>query len=376
MPDQRDLIALLEDVGATCIAKTPHLKYRLPNGELFVTGSTPSYQRPYTKAVSDIRRLLRDTHPHLAEKTRKTHLPKHKRFGASIAEIVSSKAPPAPEAEYQILPAEPEAEPETLIHKAPRKMTEHKPPPSICRTLSPEQLKEANKLLITEGPTAMTAFINNCREQMVPATKDVIEVRYAEPVLVPPTHHTDEDEEMSHMLERARKELEASAIRLKEYEETLVKTKALQEAETAKHLQLEEYIQEHEILASKAAMLMGLLPPQEAPKPLQMPTHNKPVRAGNGRRSIAPYGIREVRELVFPILRAKGSKFTLDEFVEATAQSKLPPMERRLVSVCMHGEANSKNGVVEYIGNATFRFRGTQAHAKHKEHEELEAASA
>lgn len=48
----------MQSIGAVLVRETGHRIYRLPTGQLFVTGKTVSDQRAYKNAMSTLRRLL------------------------------------------------------------------------------------------------------------------------------------------------------------------------------------------------------------------------------------------------------------------------------------------------------------------------------
>ena len=83
MPTKEDVLEMLEQVGAARLPSgRDHLKYRLPNGNLFVTSHTPSSPLAYTKALAQLRRELRETHPNVASWRKNYTPPKEKRHHA------------------------------------------------------------------------------------------------------------------------------------------------------------------------------------------------------------------------------------------------------------------------------------------------------
>ena len=80
MASKQDVLAMLEQVGAQRVPSgRDHLKYRLPNGRLFVMSHTPSCRFAYTHALGELRRELRTTHPHIASWRKNYTPPKEKR---------------------------------------------------------------------------------------------------------------------------------------------------------------------------------------------------------------------------------------------------------------------------------------------------------
>jgi hypothetical protein len=328
--EQQELFNLLKQCGAERLPSgTGHNKYRLPNGKLFVYSKTPSAPSFYVNALATIRRELRSTHPDLARTWGRNDLPKNKRTtnntlgdlvalkGLSLVPIDPASAIPGAQVkdEFEIIdapppvvvakPAQPEPVETLVYHPDLRVRCDPPPRPSAPKTLSSDQLKEANRLLHEQGQAAMDKYLGQCREGLVQVTSTILAERAIEP---PTPHHTfNEEDEMSIILERARQELSATTDRIATYGLEIAKLKELQDADVIKQAQLEQYIAKHVALASEAAELLTILPPPPSPPPVQA---IRPSAVSKAIRHKTPrstsFGIQEVRERVFPALRRDG----------------------------------------------------------------------
>lgn len=354
MNDRRDLISMLDDSGSLRIHhKSHHIHYKLPNGKILVLSSTPSDHRSHANAIALLRRELRPTHPHIAER-RSSTLPKNKRRTTNLlgdmiaakgpipftAAIPGSMATPLPEAEFELLPPEPlpapAPEPEMLHLPIPRKpQAERVLPPGKARTLAPEQLTEANRVLHAEGESAMNFYLNQCRNGLVPATSKLIAERtpIAPEHRVPSTPTHDEDLEMASVLERARTELHATTTRITHYESQITQMTSDRDMDILRQGELEQYIVEHETLASKAAKLMAeILPPvkPEPPPPPPKPatTHKVGRPTGSPTKNPWPklsFTVDLLRNTVFPSMYNAGIfEFTTDDAITGIEACKLP----------------------------------------------------
>lgn len=337
--------------------------------------------RSHKNAMAQLRRELRETHPEIVEAMSKVTLPKHKRyFGHSIGAQLESKssqsintnaaipgstsAPPA-EVEFEIIkPYAPieiaaqteQTETQDIPVYQPRRnpAKDRQPRPSTCKTLTPAQLEEANRLLHTEGKGAMDMYVNVCRTEMVATTPELVSERFVEtapvapvvPVTTPPIKHSEEDE-MSSMLERARLELGATNERINHYQTIITETTELLESETARLLQLEQYITQHELLVNEATSLLQILPPPVVPEPPTQPAPPAPleVRAVHVlnpvKTSLNTTGvtIRDIREHVFPVLKAMGLReFSTDQLVAAMNEAGVTGPNRVKTQQWMHSE--------------------------------------
>lgn len=386
----REIISMCEDAGAQRLSHGGgHIKYRLPNKKLFITGSTPSAPSSYDNAMATLRRELKDTNPELINRGRSFTLPKNKRtpkftlgdainlqlvppLDASIA-IPGSSPVPLEQASFQIVEAEIEVveAPTSIFHKVPRATHEPPPPPGKVRTLSKFQLEEANRILGRQGQAAMDSYLNQCRTDLVDCTKQTMLDRLQEVHISPanrvPIHHIfSEEEEMSSLLERARLELEATEVRIKSAIEMLAVLKQQLEADEFKKLQLEGYIVQHETLANEATKLLEILPKEVtlAPpvtrgsyKPRQ-PVKEKPF----GRTSELPFGMAEVRKYAFPIIREwKLTEFGAQEVLDALAKANfsIEGATAKRIGTWLYPELYSKNG--QLLKSATpgrYIFRG------------------
>jgi hypothetical protein len=302
MADRQELIELLEASGSVKQHDpNGHIRYKLPSGRILISAGTPSDVRGYSNALAFLRRELRSTHPGLANNFKRS-LPKNKRhttnslgdllaaktngngtngngdlhlFGhiPSSTAIPGSQSIPPPEIPYSVIEPEPEYQPlPTVSHKAPRKPYEPRAKAPPARTLSAQQLIEANRILQTEGKAAMDGYISRCHENLVEVTTALISERFPAPMVVEENHvyplsnsKSEEEQFMDDLLERARKEYQATNERLASYEGQINALRAQEDADVLKQTQLEQYIARHEALANEAVQLLGILP-KEAPK--------------------------------------------------------------------------------------------------------------
>jgi hypothetical protein len=297
MADRQELIELLEASGSVKQHDpNGHIRYKLPSGRILISAGTPSDVRGYSNALAFLRRELRSTHPELANNFKRS-LPKNKRHATnSLGDLLTAKANgngdlhlfgqipssaaipgsqpiPLRDIPYSVIEAEPEYQPPPLIqHKSPRKPYEPRPKAPPARTLSAQQLIEANRILQTEGKAAMDGFISRCHENLIDVTTALISERFPAPMVVEENHvyplsnsKSEEEQFMDDLLERARKEYQATNERLASYEGQINALRAQEDADVLKQTQLEQYIARHEALANEAVQLLGILP-KEAPK--------------------------------------------------------------------------------------------------------------
>lgn len=395
MPNIRDVVAMLEDSGSTKLyASNGHIKYRLPNGNTFVTSGTPGDQRSYTNALSQLRRQLRVTHPEIADRHRS--LPKNKRHTSNtlgelmtlkgIANIIQpisgfSAVPGSQptEADFQIIQPEisqPEPEPEPLRrHSFPttRKRHDPPPPPSKPKTLSTQQLNEANIILRSQGESAMNCYINQCRNGLVDVSRELLAERSPEPIIapqnrVPEVRHTEEDE-MSNVLERARTELQTTNSRLESYTAQMNELKAKQEDDVLRQTQLEEYIAKHEALVSEATKLLTeILPPEPVTPPPPAP-QKKSYRPRSQELPALAFGMRDIETRVFPVLRERGvEEFDMVLLMSAIADAKFggPTPKRSQIQSWLYSYLNKKECVLAKGGPGKFTFKPTYQHIPHE----------
>jgi len=338
----RDILAMLKDSGSRMITQRNHYKYELPNGRLFTCPKTPSDYRGIKNCLTALRKELRQTHPAIADRGRNV---KKARLTTTIGDLLQSKTispftavpgsepSPAKEIEFEIIPKAIEVqaeEPQTLIPSTPRKLrAEPKPKPTSYRTLTPEQMEEANRLLHSEGNVAMNTFLSQCKTEELP-------VERKRHIPIPVT--TNEGDPMTELLERARAELTATNVRLEEYEQQFVALKTKQDQDVLKQTQLEQFIAKHESLAAEAAELLPLLPAKAEPKPQAK------------KRAIVPgqtcgYGIGILRERVFPRLTNK--EFRAEDVLRIAQELPLagPHPSRSQLHTWLLAEAGRKKGV-------------------------------
>jgi uncharacterized membrane protein len=349
----RDIMSMLKDSGSRMMSQKGHLKYELPNGKLFVCPKTPSDYRGVRNCLSALRRELRHTHPAIADRGR--NIRKKTALSNTIGDLLQSKksisafsaipgSEPVPEKEIDFtiiaMPEDLKVEEQEPVHRSPRKIrAEQKPKPSSYRTLTTEQMEEANRLLHAEGDEAMNTFINQCKteEHFVRRAAPAAPLVPA-PVLTLPT---SEDDFMSQLLERARNELSATNVRLEEYEKQFAALKAQQDQDVLKQTQLEQYIAKHEQLAAEAADLLPLLPSlpvvvEEGPTKKRGP--GKAAKAVN----LCGYGIGAIRERVFPQL--VGKEFRADDVLRLAESLPAPHPSRAQLHTWLLAEVNRKGG--------------------------------
>jgi hypothetical protein len=298
---------------------------------------------------------------------------------------------PEPELEFQIIAAEPEPvyqEPELVVYHPPRKPRELKAPPAPSKTLTPEQLKEANRILHAEGDVAMTTYLNHCREGFVLATPGLAIERSVEPFvapknLVPARHKDNPEDEMANMLERARQELQETMTRLQSYEAEIVALKSKQEFDTERQLKLEAYIAKHEDLANEAAQLLELLPPPPAPialptPSLVAPSKTRAVRGPYKARATrqTAYGMPEIAAKILPLLRTQGKQqFRAGDVLELILASDLPLPAPTLENVGGWLHSYTKKGDTQIVKSPAigfFAFRDTVTPASPLAHAPVE----
>lgn len=395
MPNMRDVIQMLDDSGSQKLyASNGHVKYRLPNGNLFVTAGTPSDHRSFSNAMARLRRELKVTHPEIADRHRTSTLPKNKRYatntlGDFIKQPISgfSAIPGATpvEAEFQIIEREkpPEENPPIRQHHYPirKHRRELSPPPSPPKTLSPEQLIEANRILHSKGNAAMNCYINQCRSGLVSVTRQLLAERSPEPIVapqnrvLPKSHHTEEDE-MSNVLERARAELQSTNSRIETYEAQLADINAKKDSDGLRKMQLEEYITKHEALVNEAtALLTEILPPEPPPPVLASPAKKVSPRGKYGPR--LDFGMREIEKHIFPALRARSNQFTLEEFVEAIYAHGFdgPKGNRNQLANWLYPYLKTPDCQIVKSGHAVFSFKQPDLRHISQETSQMEAVN-
>jgi hypothetical protein len=213
----------------------------------------------------------------------------------------------------------------------------------------------------------MNAYVNRCHDGLIETSKTLLAERFAEPVLVPAKHIDSEEDEMSSMLERARAELGATNKRIDECKSVIAAKQETLDVETARQLELEEYIKDHEVLANKAAALLQILPPVIVEKVAETNVHvmkktrgpYKKREAGSNVSSLL-YGIGEIRAKVYPILRAKGLQtFNKDQVIAAIAEAGLEPgPSKSQLSTWLFADKNSKSSaIIKASGPGEFAFK-------------------
>ncbi len=380
MNTYRELISMLEDSGAKKLHHSQnHVHYKLPNGNRFVTSSTPGDQRSYKNAISTLRRELRKTHPEIAERGRS--LPKIKRFGVTLGEMVAIKgigsipiasALPGceivspPEVEYEVLPPELEPVLESLEVPIPRKpRSDAHPSAGKALTLTAEQLQTANSILHKDGDAAMNAFISECRSSLVPASKTYPQGQKISPDSTRNSSTYDEDQEMANILERARAELIATTTRITNYEIQLTTIASNRDTDILRQAELETYITKHEALANDAATLIAnILPPvvvERKPKSLPETVHTKEnpkkKRSKNPRMA---FTMDDIRKKTFPIIRSKKmAEFTMDNIMEAIEESnfKGPKPTRAHMQTWIAADISLPTSLLERCGKGLYRFK-------------------
>lgn len=339
----RPLIEMLEDAGCKRLPSKNHLKYRLPSGQIFVTSSTPSAPSSINNALARIRRELRPTHPEIADRGR----PQRSFSTNTIGDLLEAKGidpivavgGEVTQVDFQILDTDPE---ETMpsvqsdhnsthfphlprVEKDPRRMN------GTVKTYPSEILAEASRIEMSEGPHAMSRYLDEHRDSQI-----VVE-RHRPIPMDPPIGWIDRpqdriDVQMNSVIGRARATLVAVQSRLDGYVAKLAELdeiKKAQEADEMKKIQLEEYIQEHERLAVSAASLLEILPPPPAEPLRSHVTH--PEAKKRERKSVetprVPYSMVQAFVKVFPILRQQGkTEFTIAECHAAFESTDLRPL--------------------------------------------------
>lgn len=322
-----------------------------------------------------LRRELKLTHPEIAERHRA--LPKNKRFahhtmGDALAlkgfdlnpQPIGLAAIPGAElieADFELVEPPPVVEPEIRKYKPDLKTRrDPAPPPGKPKTLTPDQLKEANRILAEKGQAAMDNYISGVRDAMCDVCKELKHQRFPEPTSpqnrVPEIHIFSEEDEMSSVLERARQELEATHRRIAKSEETIINTQIALDADIAKRTSLESYVQEHEALANRAATLIAdILPPVTvAPVAASKPLRNH-VQAKAPKYVPLNYGMKMIEERVYPILKEKGLKeFGMDDVLDAIKLTGLQLPLRGQIQSWFH--SNSRQAGTRLIKGGTGKF--------------------
>ena len=341
---------MLKDSGSRMISQKGHLKYELPNGKLFTCPKTPSDYRGVRNCLSALRRELRQTHPAIADRGR--NLRKKTTLSTTIGDLLKSKeaisafsaipgSEPVPEKEIDFtiiaMPNDLKVE-EAAVHRSPRKVrAEQKPKPTSYRSLTTEQMEEANHLLHAEGNEAMNTFINQCK------TEEHFVRRAAPSAPAPvPTTPVIEDDFMTQLLERARTELSATNARLEEYEKQFIALKTEQDQDVLKQTQLEQYIARHESLAAEAVDLLPLLP--SLPVVVEETRTRKAKRGPAKAVNLCGYGIAALRERIFPLLANK--EFRADDVLRLAEDLPLPGPHpgRAQLYTWLLAEVNRKGG--------------------------------
>lgn len=401
MATASDVRQLLKDSGSILISSNSHLKFKLPNGRLFVIPKTGSDYRGCNNALAILRKELRVTHPNLA--SRGWSLPKYKRpgYANTIAEQLIKISPqlqtgispemavpgmthaapaPVPELEVEVLDdtpvaaLSPEETPEPVYHHVPRPQRKYPSlPPSKPRTLTSDQLARANEILRTNGEAAMNKFLNDTREGMIPAEsapspepiksepepkKETAPIKAA----VAPTGSIEE------ILNRAKAELQAVTTRLSGYTAQMQALREAEETDLLKQVQLEQYIQRCDALFNETITLMvEALPPvtkEEAPKEKAKEVRTKAASKKKIDRK-APWvaGYADLQAQVFPVLRGRKKKSftTLDVmniFLNFHPEQKL---QSKYVSSMLFNMAKKEVSVIERVGPGIFAFRKKEA---------------
>lgn len=391
MATRKEIISMLEDAECKKLHDpNGHLRYRMPNGKVFYAASTPSDSRSYANALAFVRRELRVTHPDISNRGR--NLPKNKRTTSNtIADITALKGiivvqPLKPltaaiaipgaipvEASFQLLDNEIEhrretPEPEILIHRPPRMRKEPKPKSGPTRHLSPEQLAEANRILVTQGDDAMNAYLKHCSLEIIAVLPKPIPVPTTNLVVMRETVErapsiNRKDKQMTSVLDRARAELTATTERIATYTVQLSEIREKQDADVLKQTQLEQYIGKHEALELEAASLLSeVLPPIQKVKALKAPPAVKTTRSynrvTNGRKY--SYGIVEIAAKIYPILRAKGLKtFSSLDVRMGLEEANFPqPLAKRgEISGWLNSSCSNRKSEIELASGGMFRFK-------------------
>lgn len=378
MPEKRDIIELLDKVGAVKLfTRNQHLKYRLPNGHLFIGPSTPSDRWSWDNSMAQLRRALRETNP---QEIQRPNLPKNKRFanhtiGSALRQKDSDvlkdfgleTALPLMDClpqlkTFEVTPTEYQP-PAIALYHAPRKPRELKPPPPPVRTLSPEQLTEANRILHLEGQAAMDRFIANCHDSLIPTSGTLLAERIPTPIA--PSDNTMEDIMDSNLINRVNAELVAVNIRLAGYTERkaeLEKLIAQEERDVMLQTRLEEFIKKQEAVAAEAVSLLQDVLPPPPPAPV-LAVRPATTRNGTTRQKAnrgVDFGIVEIREKVFPVLRKRQLvKFGRDEVMPIMEQVGLSGAKwgftvgNWLTSYCKKHDSQ-----ITQVAPGTFAFKG------------------
>lgn len=378
MNTARDVISMLEDSGAQKLyASNGHIKYKLPNGRLFISAGTPSDVRSYKNAIAFLRRELKLTHPEIAQ--RHKALPKNKRFGHhTMGDALALKGfdlNPQPiglaaipgaeliEADFELVEPPPVVEPEIRKYKPNLKARrDPAPPPGKPKTLTPDQLKEANRILVEKGQAAMDNYISGVRDAMCDVCKELKQQRFPEPISpqnrVPANHIFSEEDEMSSVLERARQELESTYSRIRQSEETILNTQISLDADIAKRTSLESYIEEHEALANRAATLIAdILPPVVAPIAAPQPIRNH-TPAPKQTRNHLDYGMAMIEKRVYPILKERGfQEFDMGDVLDAIKLANLQPPTRVQIQNWFFANLKHKKTMLVKGGPGKFAFK-------------------
>jgi hypothetical protein len=351
----RDILAMLKDSGSRKITERNHYKYELPNGNIFVCPKTPSDYRGVRNCLNALRKELRETHPAIADRGRTIRkkavlnttigdLLKAKEGGkvSPFSAIPGSEPVPEKEMEFEITnkPVEVVAEaPEPILHEIPRKpRAEPNPKPSSYRSLTSEQMEEANRILHSEGDAAMNVYINQCRTEERPVErKRHIKVEKADP--------------MTELMERARLELDRVGKRIAGYDLQIADLKAQQENDVLKQAQIEQYIARHEALAKEAAELIEMLPEPAAP------TKGKVRRGPRDPNKAKGYGVREIRATVFPLLGPE--EFNSRHIVSLAKEAGLPEPHYApsQINWMLIMEAKREGSLIENLGEGNFRLK-------------------
>lgn len=277
---------MLKDCGAIQLINpnNAHPKFKLPSGDLFVMAATPSDHRSMQNALSELRRKLRPTHPEISGYGRNT--PKSKVLPISepsprtihtrsrvvpfhsqpLQKLQPALSAPLPSPGFRPSPTQRIEEPEyeTLVYHPRQVHKKYVNQNGMAKTLTNEQLAEANRRLHLFGQAGMDAYLNECRNCMMPASL-VIRDNSPQPICT-------EDEFMNDVLAGVRAELRATTARIETFDERKAaldrefseRKKALsleKDTDQSKAVQLQAFVDEHEAFLARQQAVLKMLSP-------------------------------------------------------------------------------------------------------------------
>lgn len=333
MAGKAEMMTVLDRCEAQFIRqRNGHLIYQLPNGKQITFASTPSDHRSYNNAISMVLRELRTTHPHLAmdRPGRSGTLPKHKR-GATLGELLEAKKSNLPtvagEVECVIEQLDPINIPDpSPYHPARNPRKEQAPRASTARTLSPEQLAKANDIMHASGQAAMNRYLEECRNNLVPISKELQQEKDRQYRQAHPDDYFNFQQGvamLTDMMEMAKAELAATQRRI---EENRTKLTALQheiEVDESKLIKLDDGLKMFEKFSNEAAEILPLISTQKPPKKSEPVLISSKKKGPNtGRKMADRVKTSEIDSIILPALAAAGN-FDNKSFY-AKLQEKFP----------------------------------------------------